>query len=145
MHIPIFFFVLGIWVGKWVNGLTPELILASLFPQHFLGIIIQNYVIPLSLFSIFALIGMKIFKGNKSSWFFLGASFTSIVYAGHSLVQIAYLYFENVGRFPFNVEGYVFPAVYTFKLFRATFFATVFGIAGHAIEILKNKKSFQKP
>ena len=69
---------------------------------------------------------MKVFKGDKSSWFFLGASFISIVYAGYSLVQIAYLYVENVGRFPFNVEGYVFPAVYIFKLFRATFFATAF-------------------
>jgi len=138
--LPFVPFVLGILAGYWVNGLTPELILVLLVPQHFLHIIIQNFVIPLSLL-IAAFIIMKRFKGNKSIWFFLGATFTSIFFAGQSLVQIAYLYFENVGRFPFPVDGYSFPAIYTFKLFRSVFFASFFGMLGHWIEILRTKKA----
>jgi len=115
-------------VGNWANGLTPEsTLILGLVPQYFTLYIIRILVLPIFLFLIAYFILMKLFKGNKSNWFFLGASFTSIFYAWQSLVQIAYLHFENVGKFPFNVEGYVFPAIYTFKLFRAVFFSSFFG------------------
>jgi len=137
-------FVLGIIFGNWANGLTPESILIlGLVPQYFALEIIWIFVLPLFLFSIFYFMLMKTFKGTKSNWFFLGASSTSIFYAWQSLVQIAYLYFENVERFPFNVEGYVFPAIYTFKLFRAIFFSSFFGMLGYLSEILRNKKIIQ--
>jgi hypothetical protein len=83
----------------------------------------------------------KCFKGIKRTWFFLGASLASLAYAGWSLLQIAGLYYVNVGwALPdINIEGYAFPAIYTFKLFRSVFLATFFTILGYTdtIDILK--------
>lgn len=79
------------------------------------------------------IISAYLFKRYKWKWFFLGASLTSLAYAGWSLLQIAGLYYVNVGyALPdISIEGYSFPAIYTFKLFRSIFFATFFTILGY--------------
>ena len=139
-------FVLGIMVGYWINELTVEDILILGLAHKVLGIetlivIGILFVLPIALFCILAYMLNKWFKGNnKTIWFFLGASAISIFYAWHSLVQITIIYYVNVRPdLPIHMEGYVFPAVYTFKLFRATFFASLFGILGYLNQILRYK------
>lgn len=121
--------------------MKPEFIIVLLFPQLFSLIIIEWFVIPASLFSVAAFLIIKYVGNHKSTWFFLGASSMSLFYAGQSLIQIAIHYYINVGQFPFPVEGYSYPAIYMFKLFRSIFLASFFGILGYWIEILKSEKS----
>ena len=108
-------------------------------PQKFPLLIIQNLILPLCVFLFFVSILIKCINENKSTWFFLGATSTSLVYAGYNLFQIAILYYQNVGHFPFNVEGYTYPAIYTFKLFKSIFLASLFGILGYWFEVLKKR------
>ncbi len=136
-NLPVF--VLGVSVSIWLNTIMqPEVVLTWLFPDLLLLTI--TYLLPsILLFLVSAFLLRWWFKDLKSTWFFFGASLTSLVYAGQNLVQIAILYYVNVGRWlpDINFEGYSFPAIYTFKLFRSIFLVTVFSILGHWAEILK--------
>jgi len=135
-------FAFGISIVIWLNAIMkPEFIVVLLFPQLFPLILIQHLVIPASVYSVATLLLIKYVGDHKSTWFFLGASSMSLIFAGQSLVQIAIHYYINVGQFPFPVEGYSYPAIYMFKLFRSIFLATLFGILGYWIEILKSKKT----
>lgn len=144
-------FVLGacfvIWFNQVMNpnivlivGL-PLLIPAILWQITFWQVIFLDFIPSLCVFIFSAYLLFKWFKGIKRTWFFLGASLASLAYAGWSLLQIAGLYYVNVGwALPdIAIEGYAFPAIYTFKLFRSVFFATFFTILGYTdtIEILK--------
>jgi len=135
------YFSFGVSVVMWLNAIMqPEFVLTWLFPNLFLQIIVR--LIPsILLVLVPAYLLWKWSKGIRSTWFFLGASLTSLFYAGQSLVQIAILYYINVGwALPdIVIEGYAFPAIYTFKLFRSIFLATVFSILGYWVEILKRK------
>lgn len=138
----ILIFVLGIWFIVWLNVvINPTYVLAfglpMLFPQILWSSIVSWELMLLSLLifvpSICLLaIFLYSLKGSRSL-FFLGASLVSIFYAGWSLIEIAQLYHANVGyALPdINIEGYSFPAIYTFKLFRSLFFATFFTLLGH--------------
>lgn len=131
-------FVFGILFVIWLNvAIPPEAIMVFLFPYTFLPIIIEFFVIPLFSFLFIAYLFWRRVKGVRSVWFFLGASLTSLVYAGQSMVQIAILYYLNVGKWlPLQIEGYSFPAIYTFKLFRSVFFTTFFSIVGYSLDVL---------
>jgi hypothetical protein len=61
----------------------------------------------------------------------------SILYAGWTLIQVAWLYYANVGwALPdINIDGYSFPAIYIFKLFRSLFLAASFTLLGHLSNI----------
>jgi hypothetical protein len=136
------YFSFGVSVVIWLNViLQPEFVLTWLFPDLFLQIIIR-LISSILLFSIPAYLLLKWLRGIKSTWFFLGASSTSLFYAGLSLVEIAGLYYVNVGwALPdIAIEGYAFPAIYTFKLFRSIFLATFFSILGYWVGILKGNK-----
>ena len=139
-------FVLGIMVGYWINGLTAEhILILGLFSPVFLverlAVIGIVFVLPIVLFSFFYYLLTIRFKGNKAIWFFLGAGVVSICCAWHSLVQIAFLYYINFRpNEPVHLLGYVFPSVYTFKLFKASFFASLFAILGYMSQILKKQK-----
>ena len=115
------YFSFGVSVAIWLNTIMqPEFVLTWLFPDLFLQVIIR--LIPsIVIFLLPAYLLLKWLRGIKSTWFFLGASLTSIFYAGQSLVQIAILYYVHVGwALPdIAIEGYAFPAIYTFKLFRS--------------------------
>jgi hypothetical protein len=136
-------FVLGAGFVIWFNGtVNPSSLLLFSFPLLFPAIVWQVtywqaillYFMPsVLLFIFFAYLLFKWFKGIRGTWFFLGASLASIFYAGWSLIEIARLYYANVGwALPnINIEGYSFPAIYTFSLFRSIFFATFFTILGH--------------
>lgn len=135
------YFSFGVSIVIWLNAIMqPEFVLTWLFPSLFLQVIIR--LIPsIVIFLLPAYLLLKWLRGIKSTWFFLGASLTSIFYAGQSLVQIAILYYVNVGwALPdIAIEGYAFPAIYIFKLFRSIFLATFFSIVGYWVEILKRK------
>lgn len=143
-------FALGAWFVIWFNQImNPNIVLIVSLPLFFPATlwqitfwqVILPFVPSLCLFIFFAYLLFKLFKGIKRTLFFLGASLASLAYAGWSLLQIACLYYVNVGwALPdIAIEGYAFPAIYTFKLFRSVFFATFFTILGYTdtIEILK--------
>lgn len=138
-------FVLGAWFVIWLNEIiSPNFVLVFgfplLFPQMFLKLIVGWEVILLALvpsFCLLVIFAHFFMKGFKGTLFFLGGSLASIVYAGWGLIQIAWLYYTNVGwAFPdINIEGYSFPAIYVFKLFRSIFFAAFFTLLGHLSNI----------
>lgn len=136
------YFFLGALVVVWLNAIMqPEFVLSWLFPDIFWQIAIR--LLPsIGLLLFCGLLLLRWLKGIKSTWFFLGASLTSIFYAVQSLVQIAILYYANVGQYlpDIQVEGYSYPAIFTFNLFRSIFLATLFSILGYWIDILKRKE-----
>lgn len=131
----------GMIIVIWLNAIfQPQFILTWLFPDLFWQVVIR--LIPsIFLISVPAYALLKWFRGIKSSWFFLGASLTSLYFAIVSLIEIAGLYYVNVGwALPdIAIEGYAFPAIYTFKLFKSIFLATFFGVLGYLIETLRRK------
>jgi len=136
----ILIFVLGAWFVIWLNEIiSPDFVLVFgfpfLFPQMFWRSIAAWYVILLALVPSFCLLVIfaYVLKGFKGTLFFIGGSLASILYAGWGLIQIAWLYYTNVGwALPdINIEGYSFPAIYIFKLFRSIFLATFFTLLGH--------------
>jgi hypothetical protein len=139
-------FVLGAWFVIWVNeAMNPSYLflvgMPFLFPQIIHSIVFwEGIPLVILLFApsfCLLIVFAYILRGTRGTWFFLGASLASIAYAGWSLIEIAGLYYVNVGwALPsINIEGYSFPAVYTFSLFRSIFFATFFTILGHLSNI----------
>ncbi len=139
-------FILGITIATWLNSLvTPEFVLIIwLIP---FSLITLQYVIgPICLFLFLIYLTKKSFKSPKSTWFFFGASLTSLLFAMGTLVEVSVLYYFGTGRnHPEVLIGdYIFPAIYTFKVFRSIFFATLFGLLGHWSEILRRTKDNPK-
>lgn len=76
-----------------------------------------------------------LYKKTSMTWFFLGATVVSIIYSAIDLYQISLLYTSNS-----TITSYSFPAVYVFRLFRAFFLSSVFGITSYWYEFRKKKK-----
>jgi len=140
----ILIFVLGAWLVIWLNEImSPSFVLVFSFPllfPHIIGQAIASWELILLCFvpSFCLLVIFAYFtKGFKGTLFFLGASVVSILYAGWTLIQVAWLYYANVGwALPdINIEGYSFPAIYIFKLFRSLFLAASFTLLGHLSNI----------
>ena len=143
-------FVLGACFVIWFNQvMNPNIVLIVGLPFFFPDMLWQitfwqailSLIPSLCVFIFSAYLLSKWFKGVRRTLFFLGASLTSLAYAGWSLLQIAGLYYVNVGwALPdIAIEGYAFPAIHIYKLFRSVFFATFFTILGYTdtIDILK--------
>lgn len=136
------FFSLGVSVVIWLNDMVyPNLILilssaATIFQIMVVGLLAF-------MFAFFGFLIWAIFRKVKLVWFFVGASLVSLYFAGVSLYQISVLYYVNVGwALPdINIQGYSFPAIYIFKLFRSIFFTALFSVIGYWVEILRRRKS----
>ena len=137
---------LGVIVVLWINESMSPMLLIVLgygFSSYMSNLIFMT-IAGVFLFIILAYQLRKTFRDLKRIWFFLGASLTSLAYAGRSLLEITVLYYNNVGyAFPIGIEGYSFPAVYTYKLFSSFFFATFFSVLGYWSEILRKKNNSQ--
>jgi len=129
----LIFFIFGILIVLWLNvAVPPAAVMVFLFPYTFMPIIIWYFMVPVSSFLVIVYLIGRFFKDVRSVWFFLGATLMSLVFAGQSLEQISILYYLNVGRWlPLQVEGYSFPAIYTFSVFKSIFFTTFFAILGY--------------
>lgn len=142
----VLLFIFGVLVVCWLNmAVPPEYVLVFRFPDLFWQIILGWFMMPIYMFLVIAFLLWKYAKGIRPVWFFFGASLTSLFYAVQSLEEIAVLYYWNVGRYlpDIRIEGYSFPAIYTFKLFRSIFFTTFFGILGYSVEILRTSQVVQ--
>ena len=132
--------LVGILLAVWLNEiLSPQLISAFGLPYNpyaltaILGTLLSIVVI-IDLFLFYR----RRYKKLTLTWFFVGASLVSLVYAAGNLYQISVLYNTNV-----KVENYSFPAIYVFKLFRSIFLFSVFGIIGYWNELNKKQKNVE--
>jgi len=136
-------FLVGIILALWLNEiLTPQLIVILGVPLNLYALItsllfISSIIVIIDLFLFYK----KKYKKLTLTWFFVGAGLVSILFAGTNLYQISYLYILNIGNASATtVQGYSFPAIYVFKLFRSIFFISVFGIIGYWNELRKKEK-----
>lgn len=138
-----FVFLIGAVLAIWLNEIvSPQLIIVFGLPNLYSVNAILWFIISIIVIIFWAFITKKLYKNLKTTWFFVGASFASLVYAGINLYEISWLYYINVGKFLPNisVEGYSFPAIYMFKLFRSIFLTTAFGIIGYW-DLLRKKEN----
>jgi hypothetical protein len=142
----IILLILGIGFSYWLNNLfaTPiPVLLIGLLP--FSMFTVQDLIIPFCLFVLGIFIVLKLFKNTNYLWFFAGASLTSFWFALGSLFEISVVWYKNNGWTLPNI--YVespMPAIYTYKLFKSIFFASLFGLLGHWSQLLRRTKDKPK-
>ena|SRR4030067_133792 len=121
--------LLGIIFSIFLNELAlPEILITARIPTSFIVQYMVYFISTLIIvFSILLLIGIIVLKANPS-WCLLSVSLVSICYAVVSLIGIISLYYTNNGTI---------PPIYTVKLFRSIFFASLFGIIGQIIHLIK--------
>ena len=142
--------ILGIAFSAWLNSFfaTPISVLAiGLLP--FSMFTIQNLIIPFCIFVVVILIVIliigKVFKSPNYVWFFAGASLTSFWFAIGSLFEVSIVWFKNNGwTLPDIYVENPMPAIYTYKLFKSIFFASLFGLLGHWSQLLRRTKDEPK-
>lgn len=141
----LFLFIIGIVTAIWLNSIvTPEFVLViGLAP--FSPSLVFVFYMPLFLFVLTFCVVRRFFKNLRSIWFFVGSSLMSLWSAMGSLFEVAIVWYVNNGQAlpDFYIETPM-PAIYTFKLFRSIFLASVFGIVGYWIEIFRKGKDANK-
>lgn len=143
----IILLVLGIFFSAWLNDLfaTPiPVLIIGLNP--FSLFTLKNVIIPFCyLFLWEILLIWKFCKSPNFLWFFAGASIASFWFAMGSLFEIAVVWYKNnAWTLPDIYIENPMPAIYTYKLFKSIFFASLFGLLGHWSQILRRTKDNRK-
>lgn len=146
----ILLLILGTFFSAWLNNFfaTPLSVLSiSLLP--FSNLTLQYFIIPFCIVVAGVLIGIlfvsKIFRSPNYVWFFAGASLTSFWFALGSLLEVSIVWFKNNGSgLPNLYVESPMPAIYTYKLFKSIFFASLFGLLGNWNQLLRRTKDEPK-
>ncbi len=133
-------------IFAFILGTISAYILSNILDPYFFGfcfiifsnpiIFLEDHVLRSGLFYYsFQIIGLVIcsillVKKIKTSFkiWLLGSSIAFLCFAGIILVDISLIYLKEVLVGSFIIQGFTFPAIYTFRIFRSLFLGGFFGI-----------------